>query len=454
MTTFADRPEMPDAPPPPPPPPGPAPEAGMVEEERSSSFGLVFLIGLIVLLGLGPGRGAVITLIGFVILIFFHELGHYLTARRAGMKVTQFFIGFGPRIWSFHRGETEYGIKAIPAGAYVKVIGMSNLEEVEPEDERRTYRQGTYLRRMSVVLGGPAMNLVLGFIGLLVMYMGFGFVGFDTLVDGPDPAEWSIGQVLPEDDLGQPSAAVQLGVEEGDKIIEINGNEIVVWADVIDVVSALDPGDRIDVSLERGTDIIDATSTLGTAIDSDTNATRAQIGVGRALPDYDVDPVGFGDALTSSIDDYGSIMRTSVVGISQLGRPSTWANILGFDSGSGTQEATASRSTGSGSASAGEETQFMGPIGIVASGSGVPLEGLLLLWVMINAFVGLLNLVPLLPFDGGHAVVATYERIRSIGGRRHMADISRLMPITYAVVFAMVILGSAIAYRDIERILL
>ncbi len=75
-------------------------------------------------------------------MIFLHELGHFLTAKRAGMKVTEFFLGFGPRLWSFQRGETEYGVKAIPAGAYVRIIGMNNLEEVPPEDEARTYRQG------------------------------------------------------------------------------------------------------------------------------------------------------------------------------------------------------------------------------------------------------------------------------------------------------------------------
>ena len=76
-----------------------------------------------------------------LLMIFLHELGHFLTAKRAGMKVTEFFLGFGPRIWSFRRGETEYGVKAHPAGAYVRIIGMNNLEEVDPADEARTYRQ-------------------------------------------------------------------------------------------------------------------------------------------------------------------------------------------------------------------------------------------------------------------------------------------------------------------------
>ena len=80
-----------------------------------------------------------VVILGVVVMIFLHEFGHFLAAKFGGMKVTEFFIGFGPKIWSFRRGETEYGLKVIPAGAYVKIIGMNNLDEVDPADEDRTY---------------------------------------------------------------------------------------------------------------------------------------------------------------------------------------------------------------------------------------------------------------------------------------------------------------------------
>ncbi len=104
-------------------------------------------------LGVFAGRGWLLIVGALVVMIFLHELGHYLTAKWAGMKVTEFFIGFGPKIWSFRRGETEYGIKCIPPGAYVRIIGMSNLDEVPPEDEPRTYRQQSYPQRLLVVVG-------------------------------------------------------------------------------------------------------------------------------------------------------------------------------------------------------------------------------------------------------------------------------------------------------------
>ena len=113
--------------------------------------------------------------------IVLHELGHYLGARWGGMKVTEYFIGFGPRIWSTRRGETEYGLKAIPLGAYVKVPGMSNLEEIPPEDEARTYRAQSYGRRLRMVFAGPGMNLLVA----LVLFIGFFAFHEEQIVSDP-----------------------------------------------------------------------------------------------------------------------------------------------------------------------------------------------------------------------------------------------------------------------------
>src|SRR5687768_18508845 len=96
-------------------------------------------------------------------MIFLHELGHYLTAKWAGMKVTEFFVGFGPRIWSFRRGETEYGVKVLPLGGYCRIIGMNNLEPIAPEDEARTYRQQPFPQRLAVAVAGSFMHAVMAF---------------------------------------------------------------------------------------------------------------------------------------------------------------------------------------------------------------------------------------------------------------------------------------------------
>ena len=143
-----------------------------------------------------------------VVSIFLHELGHFIVAKRAGMKVTEFFIGFGPRIWSFRRGETEYGVKVLPAGAYVRIIGMHNLEEVDPADEARTYRAQPYRKRLPVVLAGPFANFVIAFVLLFVIFVGWGT---------PNLNKWTVDRVVAG------SAADQAGLQQGDRIVSFNG---------------------------------------------------------------------------------------------------------------------------------------------------------------------------------------------------------------------------------------
>ena len=112
-----------------------------------------------------------------------HEFGHFIMAKRSGMKVTEFFVGFGPRIWSFRRGETEYGVKAIPAGGYVRIIGMNNLEEVDPEDEPRTYRNATTKNKLLTILAGVTVNLLIAYILFFVVIVGNGEYKPGTSID-------------------------------------------------------------------------------------------------------------------------------------------------------------------------------------------------------------------------------------------------------------------------------
>src|SRR5208282_2254501 len=108
--------------------------------------------------------------LALVAMVMLHEFGHFATAKWSGMKVTEFFVGFGPRLWSLRRGETEYGIKALPLGGYCRIIGMNNLEEVDPADEPRTYRQAPVWRRLSVALAGSAMHFLIAICLLFTMF--------------------------------------------------------------------------------------------------------------------------------------------------------------------------------------------------------------------------------------------------------------------------------------------
>ena len=113
-------------------------------------------VALAVVLGALP---VLVVVLALVAMIMLHELGHFATAKWSGMKVTEYFLGFGPRLWSIRRGETEYGVKAIPAGGYVRIVGMTMLEEVDPADEARSYRQASFPRRLLVAVAGSAMHV-------------------------------------------------------------------------------------------------------------------------------------------------------------------------------------------------------------------------------------------------------------------------------------------------------
>src|SRR5688500_16603584 len=167
---------------------------------------LALLAAVVVAFGLRFGLAVILIIAALVGMIFLHERGHYLTAKAAGMKVTEFFLGFGPRIWSFRRGETEYGVKAIPAGAYVRIIGMSNLDEVDPADEERTYRSKPFWRRLSVAVAGSTMHFLLAFALVITVFVGFGSASEDN---------WYLRTVS--------GPAADAGLEPGDRIITVDG---------------------------------------------------------------------------------------------------------------------------------------------------------------------------------------------------------------------------------------
>lgn len=409
---------------------GELPDGSEPTQEASSLVWPVILGGLMVFLTVRAGFGALVVVIGFVFMIFMHELGHYLTAKAAGMKVTQFFLGFGPKLWSFHRGETEYGLKAIPAGAYVRIIGMNNLDPVDLGDAHRAYRVAPYWRRMSVVLAGSAMHFAMAFAALLLLH---GVVGWA----GPTEAiPWDVEEVLPQ------TPAESMGLQAGDRIVEIEGFEIESFGEVVGVIT--DSGGRVvDMVIDRNDQLINVSGEIGTQI-SETGERSGFLGIRRGT----VTPPRQGpiDTVVTSVQDFYNFSELSVLGIVNL--PQFLAEKVGL-----VENAPVLTGDGQVSGNGSDENQVVGPIGMVRVGDEIvdafgwrSLGGL---FVAVNIFVGLFNLVPLLPFDGGHAVIATYERFRSIGGRRHHADVAKLLPLTYATVAVLGVLMIITVYSDI-----
>jgi membrane-associated protease RseP (regulator of RpoE activity) len=416
---------------------------------------LALLIAGFVALGVFGGLGWLVIITAIVVMIFLHELGHYLTAKWSGMKVTEFFLFFGPKIWSFKRGETEYGIKCIPLGAYVRIIGMSNLEtDVPIEDEHRTYRQQSYPKRLLVVSAGSIMHMLQALVLFFIVFSVLGVSG------GGDLAQRLGGPVAPEDSwtvgfVHEGSAADKAGLQEGDEIVSIEGEPVTVWLDLGTKVSSR-PGGDIAIDVVRDGDRRTLDATLGTRSGreedgEDPDEEYGFLGISPTYPEmptYRVSPVR---AASESVQITVDAMGQTVAGLASFfgGGVDDFA----ADVAEGGAPAPEPTTTGAPAPDVEDDQRLLSIFGIARLGADIFEEDLadgLLLMAGVNISIGLLNMIPLLPLDGGHVALATYERIRSIGRRqRYMADVSRLLPITYAVVVFMLLLGVSAIYLDV-----
>ena len=398
---------------------------------------LVLLVGAVVSFGLIGGLSGLVVVSSFVVMLVIHELGHFVVARLSGMQVTEFFIGFGPRLWSVRRGETTYGVKAIPAGAYVRITGMSSLDVVDPAVEHRTYRQQSYPKRMAVALAGSATHFAVALALLFFVYMAVG---------RPDPTRWVVGEVV------SGSAAAFIDVRVGDRIVSVAGVETPGFEEFGVVVRGL-PGREVVVVLERDGDTSKRTMTVGERLRVD-GTVAGFFGVGSDRPMETLGPVGAGVEASARFVD---LVGMSVDGLVGFFTPDGLASFFtGGDEPSVRPEPALSVGAGGGGsgqvADPADEDRLLSIYGAGRLGSAMLDDGWsTYLWflILVNVFIGVFNLVPLLPLDGGHVAIATYERIRSVGGRRHMADAAKLIPLTWAVVTLLVAVAGVALYRDI-----
>jgi membrane-associated protease RseP (regulator of RpoE activity) len=397
--------------------------------------------------------GIVLFALGILVSVALHEAGHMGAARAFGMKVTRFFIGFGPTLFSFRRRDTEYGVKAIPAGAFVKIVGMTPQDDdVAPEDQPRVMWRYPVWKRTIVMSAGSAAHFILG---AAILWGLFAFVPLpapDKLNQAVpridevstcvreqwafDPATRSERRCDPATDPASPAA--QIGLRPGDVITAIDGQPVTSWNAMTEQVRAAG-GKTIEIRYERDGAVRDAKVTLPRvervkqSVINDTSRTAesvtdadlervGQLGISPVMPTTTAGPVrAFGLAGTYTAE----MFERTFVAIQTFPEkvPKLWAAVTG------------------------EERDPETPISMVGAsviggelfGRGMYAEVLLLL-AGLNFFVGIFNLFPLLPLDGGHIAIAWFERARSwlyarLGrpdpGR---VDYYKLMPVTYAVI--------------------
>jgi membrane-associated protease RseP (regulator of RpoE activity) len=436
--------------------------------------------------------GVIAFAFGLVASIALHEIGHMVPAKKFGVKVTQYMVGFGPTLWSKHKGDTEYGFKAIPLGGYIRMIGMvpprrdgkvsrwptrmatlveefraTSRNEVTPEDDHRQFYKLTPGKKMIVMLGGPSMNLLIFFVITILLY---GVVG----VKGPTTTIGSVSDCVvsataanqdscPSSSSNDYRAAPANGVlKPGDKLTAINGTKISKWDDAVKVIEA-SPGKAITVSVTRNGQPLqlNITPVLNTKFVNDTSNATKQAGFIGVSTTESYQQLGPGELR-------GVVWQQLTMGVSALGKfPSKIGNLFGtvFE---------------------GKPRDREGAVGVVGLGriggeiadkkdvaTKDKISSLFSLLAGVNLLLFLFNLLPLLPLDGGHVAGALVEAARRgrarFKDRNHVAvavdgvvtprpkrapiyvDVAQMVPVMYVVASILIVFSVLVMYADIVK---
>jgi membrane-associated protease RseP (regulator of RpoE activity) len=392
----------------------PAPDP---QSQRADLLRLALGVAIVIAIGFLAGAGeTVLLVIALVLCIVAHEFGHFIAAKTGRIKVTQFFVGFGPRLWSVKRGETEYGVKALPLGGFCRILGMNSLEEVDPSEEARTYRAAPTWRRLLIDVAGSSAHFVIAILLLFAMFFWTGDQGrYLTNV----PANNAISQILALKNGISP--AEQAGFRVGDKILAIDGQRFSTWVEQGKFIQA-HPGDRLDVTIDRRGQTLHLYPTP-------VPAAAVKVTGPQSLPSGNAGIIGLGvsptihSSFTGSVSEAGgAFVATGSQTFDALGHLVTLHGISSYFHMLTSQKAATSSSN-----------QIVTVVGLPsvlhqASQSGLPT----VLWVvaLINISIGILNLLPLFPLDGGRVAIDLYEGARSVR-RPYRVDMVKLLPVLY-----------------------
>ncbi|MEU1985623.1 M50 family metallopeptidase [Nocardia sp. NPDC019395] len=372
--------------------------------------------------------GFVLFALGITISIALHECGHMWTAQATGMKVRRYFIGFGPKIFSFRRGETEYGVKWIPLGGFCDIAGMTALDELEPEEvDRAMYRQATW-KRLVVMSGGIGMNFLLGFILIVVLAVGWGLPNLNQ------PPETTLGEmscVAPQNPDGTVGTctgegpAQRAGLQRGDVVTAVDGESVDTWKDFQLLTQQQDGPFAYTIERDGQTMDVEVVPEKTMRYPSEGGPGRevSVVGVGQEF----YEPVQYGvlAAIPASAAFTGDMFVRTVESLAQMPAKvvALWDAVTGGERDPETPVSVY------GASKIGGETAERGYWNMF-----------ILVLASLNFFLGAFNILPLLPLDGGHIAVVLYEKIRNtFRGWKGLApgapvDYLKLLPLTYVAV--------------------
>lgn len=417
--------------------------------------------------------GVVVFVVGIVVSIALHEVGHMYPAKKFGMKVTQYFVGFGKTVWSRKRGETEYGFKAIPLGGFVRIVGMlpphkdepagtirrsntglftqvisdardAEYEEVTPEDQPRLFYARPWWQKLIVMSGGPLVNVLIATALYAVLIMLIGSQAPTTTVRGVSDC------VIPDSETGRacvdsddPTPAREAGLQPGDVIVSFNEVEATDWETLTQEIRA-NGGEPAQIVIERDgvrqTVTADMTVTARTALDDpEVVEDVGFLGVTPVFERQREGPVAVAETM-------GEL--TVLTGQAILHLPERMVGVVQAAFG-GERDPESPVSVVGASRVAGE---------LAAQPESPWLDrtaSLISLLAVVNLFLAVFNLIPLLPLDGGHIAGALYEAVRRgiarLFGRPDpgYVDVAKMLPIAYTVAVVLIVMSVILIYADL-----
>jgi len=386
--------------------------------------------------------GWVIFIVALLVSVMLHETGHFVLAKKFGMKVTRYFVGFGPTIWSTWRGETEYGIKALPFGGFVKIVGMHSLDDPDdPADEPRSFRNKPGWQRIAVLSAGSAMHFLLALVLIFGLALSVGIANDNTTQLG------TVSTCVPKNvtalDNGTctgsdpVSPARQAGLQAGDRVVAFNGHPVSNFTQLGDEIRAVPAWSPVTITVKRDGKLV----TLTTVVAGIPGRSGSYLGIAPAVVFQVASPLS---AIDYAGTTFGQVLSGSAQAVAAL--PGALPKLFAKDRSS-TAGGQVSSVVG-----AAEATGTA-----VGSNAGwqYKVSFVLLLIASLNIFVGAFNMLPLLPLDGGHIAVIIYERIRAwlarLRGRPDpgLADIAKLLPFSFSLFLILILFSLVLVSADI-----